>query len=292
MTRTLGLTGATGFIGSHVLKAALVAGWSVRALVRSAQPQIEGVAWVPADLRNPTDLSGAFTGLDAVLHCASAIGGDRPLLEAVNVGGTAAVVMEAAQQGIKRLGILSTAAVYRREQCIQAREGELAEEPGSRTSETRLRAENIVREAGGFAVRPHLVTGPGDRWVIPTGARVVRHLGWPRDASLQSFVDVRDLAGLMVLLLEADSAPGATFHASHPGRTWREILEPLGIRGSDAVPIDMGDLDPRQVALMEGEHTYSSEHAKQTVGWTAVLDPMRPDANALAWYRRHLMPST
>lgn len=288
MSRVLGLTGATGFIGSHVLQEALASGWHVRAVVRSPQRPVEGVTWLIADLGEAKQFDGVFVGATAIAHCANAIGSDRNRLEAVNVRGSEAVVAEARRHGIARLGILSTSAVYRRERHVQAREDTLIEDPGSDTSNTRLRAELAVREAGGFSVRPHLVTGPGDRWVVPNAARAVVQIGWPQ-ALPHSFVDVRDLARLIVMLLDSEAARGATFHASYAGRTWRDVLEPLGVLRGNAARGSEDVLDPRHVALLAEEHTYSSERAWKTVGWTAARDPSRPDAATLRWYRRQLV---
>lgn len=66
------ITGATGFVGSHVMDRFLAAGMRVRVLVRStSNPRwLEGkaVSRVVADLRDPASLDAAVAGTTAVLH--------------------------------------------------------------------------------------------------------------------------------------------------------------------------------------------------------------------------------
>ncbi len=67
--------GATGFIGGHIARAALDAGWAVRGLRRS--PNSTGhlgdapVEWVNGDLHDPASLKEAMRGIDIVFHAAA-----------------------------------------------------------------------------------------------------------------------------------------------------------------------------------------------------------------------------
>lgn len=292
MSRVVAITGATGFVGSRVVRAALAAGWQVRAVVRSPQPSRPGVRWRRADVREPASLHGVFNGADAVLHCATAIAGAPDLLAAVNARGAEAVTAEAGRSGVERLGVLSTAAVYRDGRHAGAPEGSLVEDPASVTSRTRLEGERFVRAAGGFAVRPHLITGPGDRWAVPAGVRVVGRSGWPEgDAPPQSFVDVRDLARLLVLMIDADVDSGAVVHAAHPARTWPEVLGSLGVPVRSASPRARVEPAAREWSLLAVEHTYDSSRAQRLTGWVPEHDPAKPCPDSIAWYRGHIASS-
>ena len=54
----LAVTGGTGFVGAHLLDAALAAGHQVNALTRRDQPPRDGLEWVPGDLNDRAALEG------------------------------------------------------------------------------------------------------------------------------------------------------------------------------------------------------------------------------------------
>ncbi|MCA9564801.1 MAG: NAD-dependent epimerase/dehydratase family protein [Myxococcales bacterium] len=74
------VTGATGFVGSHVVRSTLDAGHSVRALVRATSDtsdleRMKGVSLFVGDLTDPFSLEGVCDGVDGVLHTACAVAG-------------------------------------------------------------------------------------------------------------------------------------------------------------------------------------------------------------------------
>src|SRR3954447_9781200 len=74
--RTVFLTGATGFVGSHTARLFLEQGWRVRALVRRPdRPGLlpEGVEVVAGGLSDVGQYQGALTGCDVVLHVAGLV---------------------------------------------------------------------------------------------------------------------------------------------------------------------------------------------------------------------------
>src|SRR4028119_1683007 len=100
-SRTLAVTGGTGFVGQHLLRIALASGYEVRALTRTPRPADPGraragggvgapggsVAWVGGALDRSESLKQLCEGADAVIHIAGLITGDRTAFEAVNVTG-------------------------------------------------------------------------------------------------------------------------------------------------------------------------------------------------------------
>ncbi len=113
------LTGGTGFIGSHVLAAALAAGHEVRALRRSpasasviplpCEPQ-----WCEGDLHS---LSAAdLEGVEAVLHLASAGVSPKPAswdeLVHANVAGSLRLLERAAEAGVRRCVVAGSSHEY------------------------------------------------------------------------------------------------------------------------------------------------------------------------------------
>jgi nucleoside-diphosphate-sugar epimerase len=106
------VTGATGFIGSHVAERLRREGHEVRGLVRGGK-RVHGVENVAGDLTEPSSLRRAAAGCDAVFHCAALVSDWATVEEivAANVFGTRNLVRAA---GDARLVFLSSTDVYGR----------------------------------------------------------------------------------------------------------------------------------------------------------------------------------
>ncbi|MBM5796949.1 MAG: NAD-dependent epimerase/dehydratase family protein [Cyanobacteria bacterium K_Offshore_0m_m2_072] len=113
------ITGATGFIGSHVLSAALAAGYEVRALRRHASsspviPLASQPIWCEGDL--DTLKSDWFEGVDAVVHLASAGVSPKQVswseLIQTNVVGSLQLLELAAEIGVRRFVVAGTSHEY------------------------------------------------------------------------------------------------------------------------------------------------------------------------------------
>ncbi|MEU1182327.1 NAD-dependent epimerase/dehydratase family protein [Streptomyces sp. NPDC005820] len=133
---TVVITGAGGFIGRYVVREAERRGLTLRLTAhRSEVPaSAPGTTVVRADLTDPASLRGLCDGADALLHCASWIGGPDQLCVAVNARGTAALVAEARRTGVARVVHLSTAAVYGRGTFRRARPQDLDRAPAACTT--------------------------------------------------------------------------------------------------------------------------------------------------------------
>jgi 2-alkyl-3-oxoalkanoate reductase len=110
------VTGASGFIGSDVVRALASRGHAVRALVRPAA-QVppdwpETVEVFRADLRNHPDLAAAFEGVDVVVHLAAAMGGSEQQQFAGTVVGTERLVDAMARSSTRRMVLASSISVY------------------------------------------------------------------------------------------------------------------------------------------------------------------------------------
>ncbi len=148
---TLAITGATGFVGSHLLNLAVRAGFPVRALTRQTQDDRPNVTWIRGALDNPASLSVLCTGADVVIHIAGVVNAPtREEFEAGNVAGTLAVVEAAKKSGCKRLIHVSSLAATLPKLSIYG--------------DTKARAEKIVASSGldWTIIRPPAIYGPGD----------------------------------------------------------------------------------------------------------------------------------
>lgn len=211
----LAVTGATGFVGSHLLDQALAAGHSVRALARRPQPDRAGVAWVPGSLSDPAALAGLVEGVDAVVHVAGSVNsaGKAGFADA-NVAGTRAVL---AASGARRFVHVSS---------LAAREPRLSAYGWSKAE-----GERLVRESGAewTVVRPTGVYGPRDtelREMFKMARRGVMMLP-PRGRV--SLIAAEDLARLL-LALAVHGGPRAVFEADDAGGgyTHAEVARAIG----------------------------------------------------------------
>ena len=116
--KTIVLTGATGFVGRHVLRALLAGGWRVRALVRdparlrlpTGTPE-DAVEVVLGDLADDAALARLMEGAEAVVHLAGLVAAAREIdFYAVNAEGARRLAQAAARAGVRRFVHVSSLA--------------------------------------------------------------------------------------------------------------------------------------------------------------------------------------
>jgi nucleoside-diphosphate-sugar epimerase len=159
----IAVTGANGFVGRHVVRRAVAAGYEVAGIVRSepAAQVVHETGGHPVQLvgRDPEALVRALDGCRAVVHLAQ-VGAERggQTYEAVNVGYTGRVLEDARHAGVPRVVSLSGLGV--------ARYG-LSPRCSNDYFLSKLVAETIVFRSGleGIIFRPSFVVGPGDAFV-------------------------------------------------------------------------------------------------------------------------------
>ena len=303
------VTGGTGYVGSHVVRAILADDTpdrpEIRVLSRGELPSWmvdAGVVEVHGDLAAPAGLRGACDGVATLVHLAATVGRDVAECDAVNTDGTVAILAEARRAGTKRVVYVSTTSVYGNGVHQGATESLLAPAPVSAASRSKLAAERAVRAVGGIVLRPHLTYGPGDRWFVPTLLRLLDEVpAWiDGGAALMSVVSVQDLATVTATLARRPwgPRPGAVFHVSQPRPVSvhafaHRICTPLGIRlpehdlpstvhralTRNAIP----DLSDHQFSLLAEDHWYESSRI-----WRALdiaPEELADLDDAVSWYR-------
>ena len=151
----LAITGGTGFVGSHLIDAALAGGHEVQALARREQPPRDGVHWIGGSLDDRDALEGLVADADAIVHVAGVISArGAAAFEHGNVAGTLAMLAAATAGGIQRFIHVSS---------LAAREPKL-----SLYGASTAKAEELVRSSGlDWAIaRAPAVYGPGDKEIF------------------------------------------------------------------------------------------------------------------------------
>lgn len=247
MTRTISVTGATGFAGHHLVAELLGRGHHVRALVRgvsSGASLPSGVETVLGSLAEQDALVRLFRGADAAVHLAGAIAApSRAAYFAVNRDGVGSVIAAARSTSLRRLVHVSS---------LAARQPELSAYAASkRAGEDLMLAEMPGRNA--VVIRPPAVYGPGDRGTLP----LIRTLLSPvaaipaRPHARFSLIHGRDLARLITDAITGDVQG---LHEVDDGRRdgygWYDLTE-IGaqLRGGPVRPVFLPRAAADAVAL-------------------------------------------
>jgi nucleoside-diphosphate-sugar epimerase len=180
MPHTVLLTGATGFVGSHVAEALVRRGDTVRTLARAGSDTalIEslGVVVVRGDLTDADALKRAVEGCDVVVHCAAKVGDWGPVegYRAVNVEGLRNLCDAVLGLRLHRFVHVSTLGVYAARHHYGTDETEPL--PGDHIdgyTQSKVEAERLVlqyhrkQQVPVTILRPGFVYGPRDRTVLP-----------------------------------------------------------------------------------------------------------------------------
>jgi NADH dehydrogenase len=222
---TVLVTGATGFIGPHVVHTLRAQETPVRALVRNPARAGRLTAWgaelAVGDVTDPASLRGACTGVDAVVHLVAIIKGRPADFERVMSEGTRNVVTAAQEVGVRRFVLASALGLDER-----------SKDAGPYFA-AKWEMERAVKESGLEHVifRPSFVFGP-DGGVLPTFIRLARlapvtPIVGPGTQRLQP-IWVEDLAQYYSRALTEPAATNRTFDLGGPEAvSWNELWELL-----------------------------------------------------------------
>ncbi len=309
------LTGASGFVGAHVLRELRAAGYRVRALFRppchpersvlssSKGAESKDVEWVEGDLLDVGGFARALEGCRYLVHCAALYSfapRDRRAMQAINVEGTASLMLAAHLAGLERVVLTSSSATLAHAHS------------GYHRSKLEQERAAFASRAPVVALLPTAPIGPGDWKPTPTGKLVLDFLRGrivakaPRTGGM-NLIAVEDVARAHVGALTLGRV-GERYVIGGENlsmdRIWQILSEATGkpmprIRAPYALALAAGYADelrcrlnpcavpsvPLEGVRMSRELMYAdSDEARRDLGYEPT--PVRAAIDrAVAWYR-------
>jgi nucleoside-diphosphate-sugar epimerase len=224
------LTGANGFVGSHILDELLRLGHRVTVLLRQSsdtrhiRDQLPQVTVRRGSLEDADSLRQALQGVEVVVHCAGktkAIHGRE--YYAVNVGGTACVVeaCNGFSGSLRQLVLISSLAASGPGTVQAPAREDGSPRPVSHYGRSKWLGEKLVRRRSRVPytiLRPAAVYGPRDRDFYLVFKMVGSGIVPLINGGMQplSFVYAGDVAEAVGRAVGRDSALGRTYHVAHP----------------------------------------------------------------------------
>ena len=237
------VTGATGFIGGHLVRRLVRDGYPVRCLVRESSDTAAldelGVEIAVGDLVNASSLAAAAAGCSYVFHCGALVSdwATRQEITQINVQGTRDLLDACAGAGVRRFVHFSSTDVYGHPDGASIVETYPGERFRNWYAQTKLDAEAEVRRAerqhalDAVILRPATVYGPGSTDVVGEIARAIRARNMlliDRGRAVAGLCYVDNLVDAALLALRSDAAPGRAFNVSDELTvTWREFTDGL-----------------------------------------------------------------
>lgn len=215
------VTGASGFVGTHVLDRLVADGHTVRVLAHRTPPRCNSaVTTIRGGLDDPAALAELVRGADVVVHAAGVVAAAREAtFHEVNAEGTRRLAEAAREAGVSRFLLLSS---------LAARRPDLSAYAASKKA-----AEDALAEVDGIAwdaLRPPAVYGPGDRQVLMF-FRLLKHgIGVlpAGDSARVSVIHVADLADAVMAWLDTETGSGDVYELAdgfRNGYTWRTLID-------------------------------------------------------------------
>jgi len=316
------VTGASGFVGSHIVDELLRQGARVRCLLRStsATRWLDGkdVEITRLDLRDAARLEAALRGANWIVHAAGLTHARSPReFQEVNVGGTERMLGAAmkARDQLQRFLLISSQAVAG--PAVEGRPVTETERPDpvSVYGSTKRRAEELTmllkESLPVVAIRPPAVYGPRDDALLKLFIAAKWHL-LPvlRKGGRFSLIHAEDLARAVHLALTHPRAVGQVYFAAEPDatdykemgemvrramKTWAVSVRPpwLALQAGALIGELWGSLRDRPPYLSReklremsiGDWICSSAKIRSELNWTPAVPLAEGVERTAAWYR-------
>lgn len=254
------VTGATGFLGSHVAEACVNRGDTVCTIARptSDTERLEqlGVTIHRGDLADAAVVRRAVEGADVVVHCAAKVGDWGPVeaYRAVNVDALRGLLEACKGRPLRRFVHVSSLGVYAARHHHGTEETEpLPARHMDGYTQTKVESEHLAMQfyrdyrVAVVVLRPGFIYGPHDRTVLPKlvdnlRRRKVKYLGSSR--RLMNTIYVGNLVDAIFLAVETPQAVGQVYNltdgeAVTKRRFMETITAALGLRPPSRIPVPL-----------------------------------------------------
>lgn len=319
------LTGASGFVGSHVLDSLLDADHEVSILLRRTSHtrfisrHLAQVSVSYGSLGDPEVLKTAMTGCEAVVHCAGLIKAlDASEFFRVNQSGTRRVVLaaNASRESVRHLIYISSLAVSGPGVPGRPAEEDTQPRPVTVYGESKRLGEIEIRQGSRVPwtiLRPAAVYGPRDEEFLPVFQNIKRRF-MPLLSGAERCLNMiygPDVAAAVLCSLAADQAAGKTYHlAGQPPCTDEEFMEEIaaqlqvrpvrlriprtGLYLAAAIQeiLSRATGQPHMLSrqklpeLLASGWVCSTEKISKDLGFTAPTSLREGVSRTLEWYRR------
>lgn len=290
------VTGATGFIGSHLCRRLLAAGAGVYALSRSPQDNTSGILWRKADVADADSVRRVIAEArpDYVFHLASLVSGarDLALVEptfSANLLSTVNVLTGAAEIGCKRMVLTGS---------LEEPLGEIEPIPCSPYAAAKFAATAYARMFHALyglpvaMLRLFMVYGPAQkdlRKLIPYVTLSLLREERPKISSGTRLVDWIYVEDVVESILQAATADGAVGKVIDIGSgelvSIREIVEKLSAIVNPKLAPAFGGIPDRP---MEQVRRANAALSREILGWKASISLDKGLRRTVEWYRAHL----
>jgi nucleoside-diphosphate-sugar epimerase len=325
MTPRVLLTGASGFLGSHVADRLAQEDVTLRLMLRKTSRLrfLDGVSQVyeraDGDLRDPISLSQALANVDCVIACGGLTWARTEAdYQAVNALGTQRLVEASVAAGVKRFVYISSLAAQGPSPDGRPLPPEVTN-PISAYGRSKRDGETPVLAAKDdisvAILRPPIIYGPRDEAFLP----LYRAIRWLRlmplygdGNNLLTFVHALDAADAAVRVALSETLSGAIYSISDgPPHTWREVASAYAKavgRRPFMLPVPRGayhgvgyaanalirltrlqlPIDSETVQEMKQRY-WVGDHAAitQDLGWTPRYDIEAGMAQTASWHKEH-----
>lgn len=284
------VTGATGFIGSHLVDRLLLNGETeeVRCLVRKKERWLSGKPYrrIDGDLFDPGALRRGLEGVDTLFHLAAVVKApERSIFQRINVEATENLVRLALEAGVRKLVILSSLAAAGPSGGKPVTEEDPVR-PVSMYGESKKEMErNILAmvpdDISTCILRPPAVYGPREEqiytWFRIASRRVAPVVGDGNRPRL-SLIHVSDLVDALILAAKSQPAGSDTYFVSGPGIVdWNTMVrETSRILGKKIVPLYIRPGLVRGIAALV-------ESSASLIGFYPVLNREKAGEMILEW---------
>jgi nucleoside-diphosphate-sugar epimerase len=194
------VTGATGFVGGHLITALAKAGYHVRALTRRPQEQQDNITWISGDLKNTEALEELTKDVDVIYHLAGVV-------KAKNYEGFAQVNIDAVPRIVKIAINNAPKAHFILLSSLTAREPQLSDYAMTKYLGENALTDNIAHMPWTI-LRPPGIYGPNDYEILKLFKGIKARIGAIPGSKENriSIIYIKDLADALVLTAHEKNA--------------------------------------------------------------------------------------